>query len=379
MLLALSSDQELFRETTAKLLDERVPVGELRRLREDADGFGTGYWRRGADLGWTSLLVGEHHSGGSISGAGLVDLALVAYEFGRHAAPGPLAVTNIVAATLDEAGGDRFDGVIKELLSGEAVATWGLAEAPPNDGLDSVLLDVRVEGDEVVLNGVKRPVESGGRADYLLVSGRTGSGLSQVLVPARTAGVSVSPMHSVDVTRRFSVVAFDDVRVPLDLVVGEPGAAAGQVELQAGRAVAIGCAEAVGAMQTAFDLTVEWAFDRYSFGRPLASYQELKHRFADMLSWLEASHAVSDAATAALASGSADAAELLSVAKAFIGDYGGELMQDCVQMHGGIGVTFEHDLHLYLRRHTLNRALYGTPAEHRARLADIVEEQEGLA
>jgi alkylation response protein AidB-like acyl-CoA dehydrogenase len=379
MLLALSSDQELFRETTAKLLDELVPVGELRRLREDADGFGTGYWRRGADLGWTSLLVGEHHGGGSISGAGLVDLALVAYEFGRHAAPGPLAVTNIVAATLDEAGGDRFDGVIKELLSGEAVATWGLAEAPPNDGLDSVLLDVRVEGDEVVLNGVKRPVESGGRADYLLVSGRTGSGLSQVLVPARTAGVSVSPMHSVDVTRRFSVVAFDDVRVPLDLVVGEPGAAAGQVELQAGRAVAIGCAEAVGAMQTAFDLTVEWAFDRYSFGRPLASYQELKHRFADMLSWLEASHAVSDAATAALASGSADAAELLSVAKAFIGDYGGELMQDCVQMHGGIGVTFEHDLHLYLRRHTLNRAIYGTPAEHRARLADIVEEQEGLA
>ena len=379
MLLALSSDQELFRETTAKLLDELVPVGELRRLREDADGFGTGYWRRGADLGWTSLLVGEHHGGGSISGAGLVDLALVAYEFGRHAAPGPLAVTNIVAATLDEAGGDRFDGVIKELLSGEAVATWGLAEAPPNDGLDSVLLDVRVEGDEVVLNGVKRPVESGGRADYLLVSGRTGSGLSQVLVPARTAGVSVSPMHSVDVTRRFSVVAFDDVRVPLDLVVGEPGAAAGQVELQAGRAVAIGCAEAVGAMQTAFDLTVEWAFDRYSFGRPLASYQELKHRFADMLSWLEASHAVSDAATSALASGSADAAELLSVAKAFIGDYGGELMQDCVQMHGGIGVTFEHDLHLYLRRHTLNRALYGTPAEHRARLADIVEEQEGLA
>ena len=118
-------------------------------------------------------------------------------------------------------------------------------------------------------------------------------------------------------------------------------------------------------MQTAFDMTVEWAFDRYSFGRPLASYQELKHRFADMLSWLEASHAVSDAATAALAAGSPDAAELLSVAKAFIGDYGGELMQDCVQMHGGIGVTFEHDLHLYLRRHTVNRALYGTPAEHR--------------
>jgi alkylation response protein AidB-like acyl-CoA dehydrogenase len=379
MLLALSSDQELFRETTGKLLDELVPVGELRRLRDDPDGFDGGYWRRGADLGWTSLLVGEQHGGGSISGEGLVDLALVAYEFGRHAAPGPLAVTNIVAATLDESGGDGFDDVIKELLSGESVATWCLAEPPPNDGLGQVHLDVRLNGDEAVLNGVKRPVESGGRAGYLLVTGRTGPGLTQVLVPATTAGVSVSPMHSVDVTRRFSVVTFDDVRVPMDHVIGEAGAATGQVERQLGRAVAIGCAEAVGAMQTAFDMTVEWAFDRYSFGRPLASYQELKHRFADMKSWLEASHAVSDAAITALAAGSDGSAELLSTAKAFIGDYGGELMQDCVQMHGGIGVTFEHDLHLYLRRHTVNRALYGSPAEHRLRLADIVEQQEGLA
>ena len=379
MLLALSSDQELFRETTAKLLDELVPVGVLRGLRDDPDGFDAGYWRRGADLGWTSLLVGEDHGGGSISDAGLVDLALVAFEFGRHAAPGPLGVTNIVAATLSEAGGHGFDDVIKELLSGEAVATWCLAEPPPNDGLGPVLLDIRREGDELVLNGVKRPVESAARAHYLLVTGRTGSGLTQVLVPVGTTGVSVSPMHSVDVTRRFSVVTFDDVRVPLDRAVGALGEAGGQVEVQRGRAIAIGCAESVGAMQTAFDMTVEWAFDRYSFGRPLASYQELKHRFADMLSWLEASHAVSDAATTALADGSPEAAELLSVAKAFIGDYGGELMQDCVQMHGGIGVTFEHDLHLYLRRHTVNRALYGTPAEHRARLADIVEQQEGLA
>ena len=378
MLLALSSDQELFRETTARLLDELVPVGELRRLRDDAAGFDAEYWRRGADLGWTSLLVGEQHGGGSISGQGLVDLALVAYEFGRHAAPGPLGVTNIVAATLDEAGGDGFVDVIKELLSGESVATWCMAEPPPNDGLGRALLDVHVEGEEAVLNGVKRPVESGAQADHLLVTGRTGSGLTQVLIPAGTAGVSMSPMHSVDLTRRFSVVAFDDVRVPLDHVVGEVGTAAGQVGLQSGRAVAIGCAEAVGAMQTAFDITVEWAFDRYSFGRPLASYQELKHRFADMKSWLEASHAVSDAAIAALAAGSPESTELLSVAKSFIGDYGGNLVQDCVQMHGGIGVTFEHDLHLYLRRHTVNRALYGTPAEHRLRLADIVAEQEGM-
>jgi alkylation response protein AidB-like acyl-CoA dehydrogenase len=123
-------------------------------------------------------------------------------------------------------------------------------------------------------------------------------------------------------------------------------------------------------------MTVTWAFDRYSFGRPLASYQALKHRFADMLSWLEAGHGVSDAAAAAVATGANDAAELVSAAKAFIGDYGAELLQDCVQLHGGIGVTFDHDLHLLLRRLTVNRALYGTPAEHRLRLADLVQERE---
>jgi alkylation response protein AidB-like acyl-CoA dehydrogenase len=372
MLLALGSDQELFRETTARLLDELVPVAELRRLREDPLGFDDAYWRRGAELGWSSLLVGEEHGGGSISDHGLVDLALVAHEFGRHAAPGPLGVTNVVAATLSEAGGDEFKDVIGGIVSGSSIATWCLSEPAPGDALGAVSLDARVEGDMVVLNGVKRPVESGARADYLLVTGRTGSGLTQVLVPAGAPGIAVAPMQSVDLTRRFSVVSFDDVRVPLlGGLVGELGAAGEQVERQLERALAISNAESVGVMQTAFDMTVEWAFDRYSFGRPLASYQELKHRFADMKTWLEASHAISDAAIAAVAGGSDEAAELLSAAKAFIGEYGAELMQDCVQMHGGIGVTFDQDLHLYLRRHTVNRALYGTPADHRQRLADM--------
>jgi alkylation response protein AidB-like acyl-CoA dehydrogenase len=376
MQLDLSSDQVLFRDTTSKLLDELVPVAELRRLREDADGFDADYWRRGAELGWSSLLVSEAHGGGSIGGQGLVDLSLVAHEFGRHAAPGPLAVTNVLAATLSAVGGEDLEPVIKELLSGESIGSWCLSEPPPRDHLGSVSLDIRQEGDDLVLTGVKRPVESAARARYLLVTGRSGSGLTQVLVPKATAGVSVRPMRSLDTTRRFDVVTFEDVRIPAaGSLVGEVGSAAPQVDRQVSHAVAIGNAEAVGAMQAAFDMTVEWAFARYSFGRPLASYQELKHRFADMKTWLEASHAVSDAAIAAAASNAPDAAELLSAAKSFIGDFGGELMQDCVQMHGGIGVTFEHDLHLYLRRHTVNRSLYGTPSEHRQRLADRAEQQ----
>ena len=138
-------------------------------------------------------------------------------------------------------------------------------------------------------------------------------------------------------------------------------------------------AESVGTMHTGFDMTVEWAFDRYSFGRPLASYQALKHRFADMLMWLEASHAISDAACVATEAGAENAAELMSAAKAYIGQYGTELLQDCVQMHGGIGVTFEHDLHLYLRRFTVDRALAGTPADHRQRIAARLDAVAGEA
>ncbi|HLH28862.1 MAG TPA: acyl-CoA dehydrogenase family protein, partial [Acidimicrobiales bacterium] len=159
---------------------------------------------------------------------------------------------------------------------------------------------------------------------------------------------------------------------PLHRVVGEADAAAA-VDRQRLVATALLCAESVGAMQTGFDLTVEWAFDRYTFGRPLASYQALKHRFADMATWLQAAHAIADHAALAVAGEAPDAGELLGAAKAFVGAYGSEVLQDCVQLHGGIGLTFEHDLHLYLRRHTVDRTLYGAPAEHRRRLgADVL-------
>jgi alkylation response protein AidB-like acyl-CoA dehydrogenase len=206
------------------------------------------------------------------------------------------------------------------------------------------------------------------------VTGRTDDGLTQVLVPASATGVSVEPMHTIDLTRRFSTVRFDSVRVPRSAIVGDAGRAASQVERQLQLALVMLNAEIVGAMHRAFDMTVEWAFDRYTFGRPLASYQALKHRFADMKSWLEAGHAISDAAAVAVQAHAADARELVSIAKAYVGNYGAELLQDCVQIHGGIGLTFEHDLHLFLRRVSVDRALFGTPAEHRQRITSIAEE-----
>ncbi len=367
MLLDLTSDQEFFRQTTAKFLESQVSIEAVRALREDPAGFSTDYWRRGAELGWASLLVGEEFGGGTISGAPVVDLTLIAHEFGQHAAPGPLVPANIVAYALSQTR--THPDVLESLMSGESVAAWAFAERDTSPVLDAARLTIDVSGGEVRLNGVKRPVEAGAQSTHLLVTGRTGSGLTQVLVPVDAPGVTVKAMSSVDLTQRFAQVGFDDVRLPETAIVGSAGEAADLVERQRQIAVVAHNAEAVGAFQSAFDMTVAWAFDRYSFGRPLASYQEIKHRFADMLSWLQASHAVNDAAAVAVDADAADAADLVSAAKAYIGDRSTEALQDCVQMHGGIGVTFEHDIHLYLRRVTVNRALYGTPPEHRQRLA----------
>lgn len=370
MLFDSTDDQEFFRSTTAKYLTARAQRDTIRELRHDEHGFTAEYWRGGAELGWTSLLVGEGSGGGSISGRRVVDLTLVAYEFGRHAAPGPLVPANIVAAALSDSGSHAE--VLGELLSGEMLASWCRAE-PGRRGAGP---EIRVDGADLVLNGRALPVESAGVARYLLVTGLCEGRATQVLVPAATSGVTVTPLRSPDLTRRFSAVAFDDVRVPRSALVGELGAAAEQVARQWEIAVAVQSAETVGAMHTGFEMALEWMADRYSFGRPLASYQALKHRVADLKSWLEAAHAIADSAAAAVDERRADSRELVLVAQAFTGQYGPELLQDCVQLHGGIGLTFEHDLHLFLRRATVNRTLYGTPAEHRRRIADRLIEQE---
>ena len=377
MLLALTSDQEFFRETTERFLVEQAPPNEVRRLQKDTAGFDADYWRRGAELGWTSFLVGAAHGGGTISGAGLVDLCLVAYEFGRHAAPGPLVSTNVVAGALRAR--DAHPDVIADLVAGTGIASWCAPELSSVPGVWVPTVEIRRDGGEVVVTGTVSPVESAGQAGHLLVTGHDGGGITQVLVPASAAGVSIEPLRTTDLTRRFGAVTFDDVRLPEEAIVGAPGEASTDVEAQFLRTLAILNAEAVGAMQAAFDMTVEWSFDRYAFGRPLASYQALKHRFADMLTWVEASHAISDAASYAIEEGSPDAAELASAAKAFIGQYGAEVVQDCVQMHGGIGVTFEHDLHLFLRRFTVDRSLAGTPGEHRQRIGAILDRREVAA
>jgi alkylation response protein AidB-like acyl-CoA dehydrogenase len=370
MEIRLSDDQEFFRDTTQKFLEAECPLVKVRELAHSDDGFEGDYWRQGAELGWTSLLVPEALGGGSISGSGVVDLTLVADAFGANAAPGPLLPANVVAAALGRSGSDQQQAeVLPGIVAGEVVATWAVAEPPPHDALGTVTVRAEPDGDGFVLSGTKSPVEAGAQSDYLLVTATTDRGLAQFLVPSDATGVEITPLQSIDLVRRYATVQLDGVRVPATDAVGQPGNAADDVERQLQLAAVVQTAECVGAAQKVFDFTVDWAFSRYSFGRPLASYQELKHRFADMKMWLEASHGLASVAAREVQADAASAPETISAAKAYCGDYLAELVQDCVQMHGGIGLTYDHDIHLYLRRVTVDRVTYGTPGDHRERVA----------
>jgi alkylation response protein AidB-like acyl-CoA dehydrogenase len=385
----LTPEQALFRDTTRGFLEKEAPLTKVRELAVSPVGFDPEWWRRGAELGWASMLVAPAMGGDSISGNGMLDMAIVAEEMGRLVSPGPLVPVNVVAMALSEASNaEDHAEVIERLMSGTAIASWAVYE--PDRGWDPAALAMTAtrDGDDYILTGTKDRVDSGDQADYLLVTARLSdadrgglggaspqastAGLTQFLVPVTAAGVTVTRDQSLDLVRRFATVRLEEVRISPSGLVGAPGDGAAATARQLQTAVALQCAELTGAAGRVFEFTVQWAFDRYSFGRPLASYQALKHRFADMRLWLEASQAAAGAAARAVAAGGPEAAELTSVAKAYIGERATDIIQDCVQLHGGIGVTWEHDIHLYLRRATVDRALWGTPSEHRRLLADIL-------
>ena len=380
MNLELTEDQEFFRETTRRFLEEQAPLTKVRELWEHEDGFDRDWWRQAAELGWTSLFVPESFGGGSLSGAPTVDAVIVAEEMGRLVSPGPFLPVNVVAAALGAEGSESQQAaVLPGLLAGDSIATWAFAE--PGGAWNGAGIDTTatIDGDTVVLRGTKAYVEAAGVADWFLVTARaTGEDsddhgrLTQVLVPAGTEGTTVTRGRSLDITRRFGSIAFDDARVPVDAIVGAPGGADAQVERQLELALALQCAETVGGADRVFEFTIEYAQDRYAFGRPIASFQALKHRIADMLVYVEFAKAITDGVARAIDADDADTPRLASVAKAYVADRCLDVIDDCVQINGGIGVTWEHDIHLYSRRAAVNRAVYGSPEQHKERVGALL-------
>jgi alkylation response protein AidB-like acyl-CoA dehydrogenase len=365
----------LFASTTQSFLEKEASLSRLRELHAAGTSFDHGWWRRAAELGWTSLLVPEELGGGSVSGDGVKDLALVAELAGRVVAPGPLHPVSTVLAGLVEAP-ENHEGTIESLVGGETVASWAVYEpgaswTPMKPGVTAT-----PTGSGFRLDGVKDRVEAGADSAVLLVVADCDGMVRQFLVPTDAPGVRIEPQKSVDLVKTYARVYFDGVEIEATTAVGTPEQSAALIARQSQIAQMLQCAEVVGILDAVLKFTIQWGFDRHSFGRPLGSYQALKHMYADLKIWFEACKAATNAAVAEVASRSPDADMAVSVAKSYVGEYASGMLQNCIQLHGGIGVTWEHDLHLYLRRVMLDRSLFGTPEEHNLRVYAITERLE---
>jgi alkylation response protein AidB-like acyl-CoA dehydrogenase len=371
----------LFASTTQSFLEKEAPLSKLRELHAAGISFDPDWWQRAAELGWASLLVPEEFGGGNVSGGedgGVRDLAMVAELTGKVVAPGPLHPVSTVLAGLVEAPENHAD-TIESLISGEAIATWAVYE--PGKTFSPLTPSATATRTETGyrIDGVKDRVEAADKSSVLLVVATCDGEVRQFLVPTAARGVSVEPQRSIDMVKSYGRVQFDGVVVGPDAVVGSAEQTPAVIARQTQIATVLQCAEIVGILETVLDFTIQWGFDRHSFGRPLGSYQALKHKYADLKIWFEACRATTNAAIADVATRSPNAEMSVSVAKSYVGEYAPGMLQDCVQLHGGIGVTWEHDLHLYLRRVTLYRSLYGTPEEHNLRVYHLTKDLEAAS
>lgn len=363
----------LFASTTQAFLEKEVPLSRVREMHEAGISFDAGWWCRAAELGWTSLLVPEELGGGSVSGSGVKDLALVAEIAGKTVAPGPLHPVSTVLAGLVEAP-EGHEDTIEALIAGESVATWAVYEPGRQWSPLTPSVTATATGTGFRIDGVKDRVEAGPDSGIFLVTAQFDDRVRQFLVPADAPGVRVDPQRSIDMVKSYARVQFDGVEVGENAVVGSAEQTAALIERQSQIAIVLQCAEIVGILDTVLAFTIQWGFDRHSFGRPLGSYQALKHKFADLKIWFEGCRATANASAAEVASRSPGAEMAVSVAKSYVGEHAPGMLQLCVQLHGGIGVTWEHDLHLFLRRVTLYRSLFGTPEDHNLRVYSLTEQ-----
>ena len=362
----------LFASTTESFLEKEASLSRLRELHAAGTSFEADWWRRAAELGWTSLLVPEELGGGSVSGDGVADLALVAELAGRTVAPGPLHPVSTVLAGLVEAS-ENHEATIESLVSGEAVGSWAVYEpGKPWSPLAATVTATRT-ATGYRIDGVKDRVEAGAQSAVLLVVAQCDGAVRQFLVPTDALGVRAEPQQSIDLVKSYARVHFDGVAVDESAAVGSAEQTPDLIARQSHIAQVLQCAEVVGILDTVLAFTIQWGFDRHSFGRPIGSYQALKHKYADLKIWFEACRATTKAAVAEVASRSPSAEFAVSVAKSYVGEHAPGMLQDCIQLHGGIGVTWEHDLHLFLRRATLYRSMFGSPEDHNLRVYALTE------
>ena len=372
---AFSEEQEMLRRSARDFLAKECPPSAVRRLMQAQDAYDPGLWKRIADLGWTALGIPEEHGGVGT----FLDLIVVLEEAGRALVPGPFFATmGLAVPALLESGTDaQKKEVLGAIAAGEARATLAFTEPSGRWDAGAITLAARQSGGGWKLDGLKRYVPDAMPADYIVVTARTRGdgedGVSLFLVKGRPRGMTVTPVETLDMTRRWSDVSFDGVELGADALMGPAHNAWPRLKRALEWSTAALCAEMVGGEQKVLEASTEYAKTRQQFGKPIGIYQAVSHRVADMLVLTESSKSATYYAAWAVEADAPDRALAASMAKAYVSDAYRKVAGDGIQVHGGIGFTWEHDAHLYFKRAKSSEVTLGDATYHRELVAQALD------
>lgn len=355
MTVAFTDEQEELRRYARRWLDERADMEAVRRIMETPEGFDSDHWKELAELGWLGIAIPERYGG---AGYGFSELAVLAEEMGRSLFPSPFLATVVVGAALIEMLGDESQR--SEILGGIARGSARLAvAAAPFARVD---VAAQPDGEAWRLTGTADFVLDGHTADMLVVEAVAEGNRRLFLVPA--GDVIAQPLSVMDLTRPQAQIRLEGASATS--LGSDPAEAISQAALRAVAALAM---EQVGGAQACLDMSVEYAKSRHQFGRPIGSFQAIKHMCADMLVAVESSRSVAYHLAGVIDTDPEEAAVSASLAKSFCSETYFRAAADTIQIHGGIGFTWEHHAHLYLKRAKSSGLLFGDPASHRRTLA----------
>ncbi|MBW2270532.1 MAG: acyl-CoA/acyl-ACP dehydrogenase [Deltaproteobacteria bacterium] len=371
MNFGFTEEQELLRAEVRKFLDRNCPLDEVRKVAETPEGFSRQLWGRMAELGWVGLLLPEKHGG---AGLGWVDLVVVLEEAGRSLLPSPL-ISSVLAGAAIALGGDseQQSRWLPDLAAGTRIGTLAFQEGdgidPAQTSLAGVTTDVGFR-----LTGEKLLVADASAADLFVVAFRASEAsdaLSLAVVPRDAPGLGVEPHISVDLTKPMGRVRFDAVEVSGADVLGPPGSGGELLQRLIDCGATAVTAELVGAAEAALALTVNYAKERVQFDSPIGRFQSVKHPLAEMYVDIESTRSLCYYAAWLLDENPSEAALAVSRAKALASERFPKLGIDVVQLHGGIGFTWEYDAHLYLKRAKWGRPAFGDADWHFERIVRL--------
>jgi len=377
--LEFTSEQEQLRDGVRAMLARECPMTLVRAVVEDGASTDA-LWAQMGELGWPALTVAEDLGG---LGLGAVELAVVMEELGRAVAPGPFVptVTQFVPVVREVGTREQHQRFLSPLAAGDLTGALAWTEGSGGLDLGRVATTATLVDGGWRLRGRKTGVLGAETADELAVVARIDAGpdpgIATFVVPTGT--VEVEALRAFDPTRGIATVVLDDVTVDTDRLLGEPGPATERALARAlDEAITALALEAVGTSQTLFDITLDYTKHREQFGVPIGSFQAIKHKLADMLVALERARATGYFAALTIAEDDERRAGAAATAKIAASQCQRLLAREGIQIHGGIGCTWEHDMHLFVRRVKTDAQLFGTEAEHRARLAAIVLDERAV-